>query len=1001
LESADALPPTKGWAGVLQVPHFLGGQLVVTQAFSSNIGTRFFRLVAKGNQAGLDYIISRQNDDGSWGDLNGTLLRDTATALETLALLGQTATASYQSGVSALASLLPRNNDDASRQAIALAQAGWDVSNSGAGLINSQNLEIFDTLNSSYPGRGWGLAAGFGNSTLDSALVLRALKSAGKPAGLTVVKENLAGSAMSSTRFVNLPAGSSNLVLYARAVFGVVRFTLTYPDNSSYYLDLATGQTPTTVGFPVTNGVVTVTTLNLTGSSANYTAEIGFTGPDGYDAFRATTALTYLGLAQNPDGGWGIGPGRDSQLMVTAEVIRSLAAWGQAFAPQQVLLSGKAWLLAHQNIDGGFSSTPGASNVPETGLAVLAILAVDPTASLASAADYLKAAQLPDGSWGGSPYQTALAMQAGHMPPVVSAIPGQTIVSPYAFAPVTLDNFVRDPDNSASQMTWLVSGNLLLSVELSNRVAFVSYSASNNPSISEQLTFTATDPNGLSSSATALFRVASNQPPVVSPIPGQSVGAPQPFAPIYLDNYVSDPDETTNQIAWTVTGNTQLVVSVSNRIVTITYPAAISNTISEQLTFTATDPAGLSASTSTNFSVAPDQPPVVGRIPGQTVAAPYAFAPIVLDNYVSDLDNIPAQLTWQVTGNVKLAVTLSNRVAFLNYAPNPATNFTEQLTFTAFDPAGKSGSATAVFVVNSNQPPFVTSIPSQSIYAFYSFAPINLDGYVSDADELPAQMTWQVTGNLKLTVAISNRVANIGYPANLTSNLTEVLTFRATDPFGLSSSTTAGFTVNSNRVPVVNTIPAQTNLVPVPFIPISLDNYVSDPGDAATQMTWTVSGNVKLSVAISNRVATVSYPTDTTNSITELLTFRATDPWGLVGSNNVWFSALYTPPDYVISRGGSTNDSRVVTMSTASYNNWVTYSINITNNPAPSVTYNDLGYTDLPPNAERLSYRLSAASNATLGTYPISVEYHFFDSGNNSLGPLTNNYYLFRIKVTQ
>src|ERR1039458_1607777 len=994
LESVDALPSAKSWQGILQAPQVSGNQLKVTQAINSITGSaRFYRLIQKGNPAGLDYLLAAQNSDGSWGNASQTPFHDTAEALETLAALGKTDSAAFNAAESALAAFSPRNNDDLSRQAIALGFAGWDVSASAANLLSGQNLEIFDLLNTNYPGRGWGLASGFGNSTLDTALVVRALKAGGKAGGLSVVQETLAGSAASPTHPFDVPAGSSTLTLNVRKLSGTVRFSLTYPNSAGYYVDLSTGQTPTTIGFPIATGTVTFVAQNLTGSPATYTAEVGLTAPDGFDVFRVTTALTYLGLAQNADGGWGISPGRDSQLMVTAEVVRSLAAWGLAFGPQSILQSAKAWLLAHQNLDGGFSSVPGASNVSETGLAVLAILAVDPTASLGNASSFLKSAQLPDGSWGSNAYQTALAMHALRMPPVVGTIPGQSIINPYSFVPITLDNFVHDPDNTANQMQWSASGNILLSVSVVNRVAFITYSPSNNPSISEQLTFTATDPSGFTGSATATFVVSSNQPPVVSPIPGQNVGAPQPFAAIYLDNYVTDPDEATNQLTWTVTGNTQLVVSVSNRVVNITYNTNISTAFTEWLTFKATDPAGLSGASTTNFSVAPDQAPVVSGIPGQTVTAPYAFLPINLDNYVNDPDNAANKLTWQVTGSAKLTVTLTNRVAFLTYPANPRTNFTEQLTFRATDPVGKSGSTTATFIVNSNYPPVVSAIPGQSVYVPYSFTPINLDNYVSDPDEPASQMTWQVTGNTKLTVTLSNRVALITYPANTSSNFTEALTFTATDPVGFSASASASFTVNSNRPPVVSAIPGQTNQVPVPFGSINLYNYVSDPGDSPAQMTWTVTGNVQFTVAINNRVATISYPTGTTNSISELLTFKATDPWGLFGTATSRFAVTYSPPDYIIPRGGSVTDHRTFSMSVPAYNQWVILEIVHTNYPAPAVTYTDLGRSEIPPASDRMDYRINASPTAVLGTYPMSVEYRVYDANTNQLGPLTNNIY--------
>jgi hypothetical protein len=243
-------------------------------------------------------------------------------------------------------------------------------------------------------------------------------------------------------------------------------------------------------------------------------------------------------------------------------------------------------------------------------------------------------------------------------------------------------------------------------------------------------------------------------------------------------------------------------------------------------------------------------------------------------------------------------------------------------------------------------------------------------------------------------------VALLAYPANSSSDFTELLTFTATDPLGLSSSASAGFTVYSNRPPVVGVIPGQANQVPVPFSPINLDNYVSDPGDSPTQMTWTVTGNTNLTVTLNNRVATITYSPDTTNTISELLTFRATDPWGLSGSNTARFTAVYTPPDYTIPRGGSVTDYRAFSMSVAVFNEWYYLDIVQTNYPAPAVTYTDLGFTDVPPSSERMDYRLNVSASAVLGTYPMSVEYQVFDINNNPLGPLTNSYYLFHIKVT-
>ncbi|MBU8935030.1 MAG: hypothetical protein KOO62_13670, partial [candidate division Zixibacteria bacterium] len=48
--------------------------------------------------------------------------------------------------------------------------------------------------------------------------------------------------------------------------------------------------------------------------------------------------------------------------------------------------------------------------------------------------------------------------------------------------------------------------------------------------------------------------------------------------------------------------------------------------------------------------------------------------------------------------------------------------------------------------------PVVTDIPDQTIAEGGSFATINLDDYVSDADHTDAEMVWTYSGNIELTV---------------------------------------------------------------------------------------------------------------------------------------------------------------------------------------------------------------------------------------------------------
>ncbi len=508
LQASRSLDIAPLWVGIPLTPSLQGSVLSIPQTFSSfPEGAGFFRLSPKGVQSGLDYLLATQGFGGVWGGLGSATFRDTGAALEALTHFGREVDGPAISwGLYGVAGRAAKNNDELSRQTIALASAGQDVAAGIASLLSSQNVAINDPASAAYPGRGWGLATGYGNSTIDTALVLRALDAANRVGGLSIVKESLAGSALSPAHPFTVPAGSTALVLRVRQRTIPIRLRITYPNSSSSTVDLGAGTTPTDVSFPVSPGLSSLTALNLSASAGIYSAEIGFTGPDGFDYFRAVTPLSFLAGAQNVDGGWGIGPGEDSHLMITAEVIRALAACGSAFSPQSALNAGAAWLLTRQNGDGGFGSPGSGSNAHETSLALRAIQAAGYPASLATAAAYLKNAQLPDGSWGNDAGQTALAVQALYLPPLLSPIGAQSVFAPAQFATIDLDNFVSDPDHADNEIAWTITGNTVLGVSVANRVATITYPPGSN--VTEQLTFTATDPDGYQASTSAPFTVA-------------------------------------------------------------------------------------------------------------------------------------------------------------------------------------------------------------------------------------------------------------------------------------------------------------------------------------------------------------------------------------------------------------------------------------------------------------------------------------------------------------
>ncbi len=509
VQGTPTLTDSDSWKTVLYSPSLAGGNFSLTLALPSGSISYFFRLhqqVTSGTLGGLNFLYDSQNAYGAWGDAAGTPVRDTAAAIDALKAFGRD-DSTVSSGLAALAAFAPRNNDELSRQTISLAAAARDVTSGVGSLQAAENAATQDIASLDYPGGGWGLAAGFGNGTIDTALALRALSSAGKISGLAIVEEMLAGSATSPARPIIVPAGATNFRLLARQRSIPVRYTLTYPSGGgSTFVDLAAGTTPTTINFPIATGTVTLTVLNQSASAGTHSADVAFVGSDGFDFGRVTAALSWLGARQNADGGWSLLSGEASHLMITTEVVRGLAACGSSFVAPSVFSSASAWVFARQNADGGFSSDPPTSNPHESSLAILALRAAQSTGSLASAAGYLRTKQLYNGSWNNDPLQTALAVQALRLPPAVSPIPAQSVISPALFASINLDNYVADPDHADNQITWTVTGNTVLGVSIVNRVATITYPPGAN--VTEQLTFTATDPDGFSASTAASFTVA-------------------------------------------------------------------------------------------------------------------------------------------------------------------------------------------------------------------------------------------------------------------------------------------------------------------------------------------------------------------------------------------------------------------------------------------------------------------------------------------------------------
>ena len=387
------------------------------------------------------------------------------------------------------------------------------------------------------------------------------------------------------------------------------------------------------------------------------------------------------------------------------------------------------------------------------------------------------------------------------------------------------------------------------------------------------------------------FLFCGNGSPVVSNIPDITIFEGGSFPPINLDNYVFDSNDADSVMIWSHRGEVELLVNITDRVATITPPSP-SWLGSETIWFKACDTGGLCDSNQATFTViAFNDTPVVLDIPNQTVAENVNFASINLDNYVNDPDNPDSTISWTRRGQVHLSVSIINRVATIT-SPDSEWNGSETVWFKACDPGGLCDSNQAIFTITRvNDPPKVADIRDTTVTDGESFGSIYLDNYVTDPDDNDLVMIWTHRGEVELSVVITNRVASVTAP-DPEWNGFETIWFKACDPGGLCDSNDVTFTVTAfNDTPTVSDIPDQIIGDNGGFAPFNLDDYVQDPDNPDSTITWTHWGEVELLVEVTDRVATITAPDSDWNGL-EHIWFKACDPSGLCDSNQASFTVL-------------------------------------------------------------------------------------------------------------
>ena len=530
--------------------------------------------------------------------------------------------------------------------------------------------------------------------------------------------------------------------------------------------------------------------------------------------------------------------------------------------------------------------------------------------------------EIPDPSWNGNTIATftvtdpeggsakqevALNVKSVNDPPVFKKIPDQAVEEKNEFTSFILDDYLSDADHDFSKLKVEVTGNKDLKVNIDNRSHEVSVKIPHDQwNGTENLTFTATDPEGARATTSAKFTVkAINDPPVMKDIREQTIKEKGEFQTIELDNFVEDLDHAKNRLKWTITGNKELKVAVdAARNVRITPPSPQWHG-AEALTFKVCDPDNACDERTATFTVESvnDVPMFVKQVMPQTIREKGQFQPIKLADMVKDLDNKLSELTFSVSSkpaagskkkDSELKVEIDDQKVAKIIIPNKFWNGAEEITFTVTDPEGAKASSSALFTVESvNDLPEIKQVADQTIQEKGEFTPFNVSELVSDPDDRFESLKIDFTGNKDLKVDMSKAgIVTVKTP-NKMWNGSEKVTFTVTDPSGAKARTTATFTVVSvNDPPVMKEIASQTVKEKESFKPIELDNYVEDLDHAKNRLKWKIEGQKELRVTMdATHKVTVTPPNASWNG-SEKIRFTVTDPDGASDSKEVTFTVL-------------------------------------------------------------------------------------------------------------
>ncbi|HGF3751143.1 TPA: tandem-95 repeat protein, partial [Vibrio parahaemolyticus] len=379
-------------------------------------------------------------------------------------------------------------------------------------------------------------------------------------------------------------------------------------------------------------------------------------------------------------------------------------------------------------------------------------------------------------------------------PTIDNVILDQVLAEDFASYTIDLNDAFKDSD---SALNFSVFGNSNVLVSIENGIATISPTADWNGS--EALTFTATDPSGESVSQTVNFTVAP-----VADIVADSARVVED-TPTIIKVLGNDTFEGDDKVVSLDTNNGPANGTVSvNPDGSVTYTPNDNYHGEDTFTYIVTS-GGVSESAIVEVNVTPVNDAPVAK---DDIATTQEDTAVTIDVLPNDTDVDGDKLSIESVSVPKEQGTVEVVDGKLVFTPAENFNGDAEITYTVTDGALTDQATVKVTVNAVNDTPVVESnIADQTLAEDFTPYTIDLNTAFSDVDNVDGELTFSVSGNSNIQVAIVNGIATITPTADW--NGSETLTFTATDPSGESVSQTVNFTV----APVVDIVADKATVV--------------------------------------------------------------------------------------------------------------------------------------------------------------------------------------------